>query len=362
MKEDFDAENIGVPALPRQNQASTSSECSLVSWLVLFLVRLQARHYLPDVAIACLLKFLYTLLVIIGRQSVFVANMAKQFPCSLHCLRKYWNVNDDFVRLVVCRKCYSVYEKDCCVEKCGSKIISKVCSYRDHQNSKNTCGTLLLKTVQLLSGKMPFKVYCYQNLKLSLQRLLQRPGFSVSCEHWRSLSNYAGALRDIYDGRLWNEFQSWQGEAFLSASYTYALMLNIDWFQPYKLTDSSVRALYITIMNLPYEQRFKQENVILLGIIPGPCEPPRDINQYLRPLVKELLQFLSGILMNVYGKKELQLVKCMLIGVPCDMPAGRKACGFLSHSALLGCTKCLKVFPGSVEIKTIQVLIERVGN
>ena len=108
MKEDFDAENFGVPALPRQNQASTSSECSLVSWLVLFLVRLQARHYLPDVAIACLLKFLYTLLVIIGRQSVFVANMAKQFPCSLHCLRKYWNVNDDFVQLVVCRKCYSV--------------------------------------------------------------------------------------------------------------------------------------------------------------------------------------------------------------------------------------------------------------
>ena len=93
-------------------------------------------------------------------------------------------------------------------------------------------------------------------------------------------------------------------------------MLNIDWFQPYKLTDSSVGALYITIMNLPYKQRFKRENVILLGIIPGPCEPPRDINQYLRPLVKELLQFLSGILMNVYGKKELQLVKCMLIGVP----------------------------------------------
>ena len=42
------------------------------------------------------------------------------------------------------------------------------------------------------------------------------------------------------------------------------------------------------------------------------------------------------------------MVRCALIGVPCDMPAGRKACGFLSHCALLGCTKCLKVFPGSV--------------
>ena len=30
------------------------------------------------------------------------------------------------------------------------------------------------------------------------------------------------------------------------------------------------------------------------------------------------------------------------------MPAGREACGFLSHSASLGCTKCYKNFPGSV--------------
>lgn len=86
----------------------------------------------------------------------------------------------------------------------------------------------------------------------------------------------------------------------------------------------------------------------MLGIIPGPCEPPRDVNQYLRPLVKELLELYSGVKMTVCGKEEIQVIRCVLIGVPCDMPAGRKACGFLSHSALLGCTKCTKVFPGSV--------------
>ena len=79
-------------------------------------------------------------------------------------------------------------------------------------------------------------------------------------------------------------------------------MLNLDWFQPYKLTQSSVGALYLTIMNLPYDQRFRRENIILLGIIPGPCEPPRDINQYLKPLVKELLELLSGVNMTVYGE------------------------------------------------------------
>jgi len=34
--------------------------------------------------------------------------------------------------------------------------------------------------------------------------------------------------------------------------------------------------------------------------------------------------------------------------VTCDLPAGRKVCGFLSHSATLGCSKCLKEFPGAV--------------
>ena len=75
-------------------------------------------------------------------------------------------------------------------------------------------------------------------------------------------------------------------------------------------------------MNLPYQERFKRENVILLGIIPGPGEPPRDINQYLRPFVKEMLQYSTGVMMNVYGQKDKQIVRCILFGVACDLPAG----------------------------------------
>ena len=31
----------------------------------------------------------------------------------------------------------------------------------------------------------------------------------------------------------------------------------------------------------------------------------------------------------------------------CDLPAGRKLCGFLAHSAHLGCSKCMKYFPST---------------
>ena len=48
-------------------------------------------------------------------------------------------------------------------------------------------------------------------------------------------------------------------------------------------------------MNLPREIRFKRENVIIVGLIPGPTEPPEVINSYLRPLVCELLKLWSGV-------------------------------------------------------------------
>ena len=38
----------------------------------------------------------------------------------------------------------------------------------------------------------------------------------------------------------------------------------------------------------------------------------------------------------------------MLCCVACDLPAGRKVCGFLEHNAHLGCSKCFKRFSGTV--------------
>ena len=65
--------------------------------------------------------------------------------------------------------------------------------------------------------------------------------------------------------------------------------MNVDWFQPYKHSPYSVGAIYLAMMNLPREERYKQENIIIAGIIPGPDEPSKDINGYLKPLVSELI-------------------------------------------------------------------------
>ena len=115
---------------------------------------------------------------------------------------------------------------------------------------------------------------------------------------------------------------------YLAHPYSLALAMNIDWFQPYKRTESSVGAIYLTVLNLPYHLRYKREFVILAGIIPG---PKRDINSYLRPLVAELLNLWKGISMPVLGEEKEQNMRCALICVACDMPASRKTCGFLGQ-------------------------------
>jgi len=37
----------------------------------------------------------------------------------------------------------------------------------------------------------------------------------------------------------------------------------------------------MVVMNLPREERFKTENLIVVGIIPGPKEPKLHINSFL---------------------------------------------------------------------------------
>ena len=57
----------------------------------------------------------------------------------------------------------------------------------------------------------------------------------------------------------------------------YYLTMNMDFFQPYKHLQYSVGAIYCTLMNLPRTERYKVENVLLIGLIPGPREPEEDI-------------------------------------------------------------------------------------
>ena len=101
-------------------------------------------------------------------------------------------------------------------------------------------------------------------------------------------------------------------------------------------------------MNLPRGERFKRENVVIAGIIPGSGEP-QSLNPFLVPVVGELNELWKNGIDVCHSGSPRVPQKCFaaLLLVACDMPAARKLCGFLGHGAKRGCSKCKKEFiPG----------------
>ena len=246
----------------------------------------------------------------------------------------------------------STYED--CIEKSvtGRHKKSKRCKHVNYPNHPRTnkrkpCGTLLLKKVRNKSGYklLPIKAYPYKPLKCSIEQMVQRNGFIEKCEQWRNRSISASYLADVYDGATWRRFNSTEMNKFLSSPYCYLMTLNVDWFQPFERGIYSVGAIYLTVQNLPRNERYKTENIILIGVIPGPKEPTKTINSYLAPLVHELNHaWVHGFEVTNQDNTSV-FIKVALSCVTCDIPATRKVCGFLSHHASMGCNKCLKKFP-----------------
>lgn len=64
---------------------------------------------------------------------------------------------------------------------------------------------------------------------------------------------------------------------------------------------------------------YKTENAILIGLIPGPYEPQRNINTFLEPLVDELMEFWEGCELNVHLCTAKKVVCCMPLYCACDL-------------------------------------------
>jgi hypothetical protein len=100
----------------------------------------------------------------------------------------------------------------------------------------------------------------------------------LSRQFWHFLDRPANptVLDDVYDGRIFQEFQQ-KKKPFSTTDtwftrkgvYELALQLNADAFQPFRKSQYSMTAVYAVVLNLPREIRYREENIILLGLIPG---------------------------------------------------------------------------------------------
>ena len=166
-------------------------------------------------------------------------------------------------------------------------------------------------------------VYPYNSVVKSLQVLLKRPGFWEKCQEWRKQTLPDNVRTDpFYQGNVWKELSSC---GFLCNINSLAVMLNVDWFRPHKHSPGSVGVIYLVLLNLPQHERYKLENIIVVGVLPGPSEPKLTANTFLEPLVQELKALWAcKERFSIYGSLFKRPIKVGLVFVSSDIPARYK--------------------------------------
>jgi hypothetical protein len=303
------------------------------SWILIWIFKYQARFRLSDVAINSLIKFFQQILMD-ADQTRF-----KDFPSSLYTASKLLQIGSQSKTYAVCPSCNTLYNVADVFAEEGFK-----CTHVEFpmKLKGKSCGMELTEQVPLIieSKSRPKLLFPLPNLKIQINSLYQRPEFKQQLQKWTNRDANNDILTDIYDGKIWKNFPDTSGIPYFTpeaADSHLGIMINLDWFQPFESSIYSCGAIYGVICNLPREIRFKKENMLTLGLLPGPKEVKlHKINHYLSPIVDELLEFWNGIEIPAAGKN----IRLALICCSNDIPAARKLCGHVS--ALVSCHRCYK--------------------
>jgi hypothetical protein len=211
---------------------------------------------------------------------------------------------------------------------------------------------------------LPLKTFVYFDPKDWMGSLLSEPGLEAKMDAaWSQTteSKRSDTMRDIFDGEMLRDFKGPDGKHFRHEADEgrYVFSLGVDFFNPLSNKQSgkkfSVGIISLVCLNLPPDLRYKSEHMCLVGIIPGPHEPPlTTLNHYLTPLVDDFLDFWNpGVRFSrTDGYMHGRLVRCAIVCVVCDLPAARKTSGFgpSSHSHFCAVCHCTRQNQGYGDI------------
>lgn len=322
----------------------------LFGLILAFVMTFRILCNISDQAILLLLKFMKYLIRMIG--STFQINEFTNvnFPQTIYgCYSFLKQKKCSYNEYIACPSCHILYDKQIVPAKFSIRDQIPKCTFVEFPQHpqlrfRKPCDELLLHIIkkgQNVEVKAR-RVYYYYGIKASLNAMLLREDINLITLRKESLDQKE-FMADITDGRMWNELvNKYVTQAHFHGTFL-GILVNIDWFQPYKHISYSVGVIYAVIINLPRTLRYKRENVIIIGVIPGPKEPSKQMNSYLGPFVKELLELFDGIYFTT--KTGNQLIKCVMVGLSSDIPATRKAAGFVGHNATKACSRCFKSFP-----------------
>lgn len=218
------------------------------------------------------------------------------------------------------------------------------------------CGEPLGKRITIgpankrLSTKRPFACFEYRSVKDFIAQLLCRPGMEEVMDS-AGKARVEDISRDIWNSKVLRSFRWHDGKKSTDGPKgegRYVFSMAIDWFNAHRsLTakkKTSVGAIYLVCQNLPLSIRFNEENICLVGLIPGPDKPNiTQLANFLNIIVDDFLNMWKEEVWysRTPGFPLGRPVRAALGPVICDVDAARAVGGFTPHSHTRFCSYCM---------------------
>jgi hypothetical protein len=233
---------------------------------------------------------------------------------------------------------FSPKQYDCCSNSCVAFT-----GYLDKMKSCPVCGTSRFNT----SGN-PQNCFMYLPLIPQLRTLFCSPVTATKMRYRHGYNNPNETYSDIFDSDHYKELHTCSVRVdgklmpfkFFSEEHEIALGLSVDGMCPFKRRKNTCWLLLIINYNLPPDERMKIDNLICIGVIPGP-KCPADINSFLQPLIDELLELARGVDAVDVTQHKLFALRAHLMTIFGDIPALTKILEFIGHNGCFPCRFCL---------------------
>ena len=170
-----------------------------------------------------------------------------------------------------------------------------------------------------------------------LQSLYKRKGFKEKLNYRFTRQDPPSTIySDIYDGSLYKSL-SVEGQ-ILSDSHAISFTWYSDGVQIFKSSKFSIWPFYLTINELPYNERFEMENLLLIGLWFGVEKP--QTNLFLSPLQETFEDLYKGVNFYVYNCDIPINVRGIIMCGTADLPAKAIFLNFNQFNGKFGCPVC----------------------
>ncbi|KAG2190279.1 hypothetical protein INT46_003990 [Mucor plumbeus] len=142
---------------------------------------------------------------------------------------------------------------------------------------------------------------------------------------------------DFYDGTT---FQKIRSPNYNHEMHTIDLALYCDGFCPFERSKTKMTLIMFSILNLPPQERYKQENLISIAVPIG-IHKPSDIFLFLSPVLEEIsIMEKHGLCITRSDNSTKLFYKMRLCFTVGDIPAILELCKHSGHSSYKGCRIC----------------------